>query len=292
MKKAIVSTIRNLDNNFQFWINYHLQYFDRIYLFVDAPEEFFNNPYLLFLRQDVDRVHVEIGCQEQRYNGGSALIHRQKININIAIDYCLNEEIIWLLHIDSDELFYENDAEIWRSDQVGLITFTNHEMAHTTLNEQNCFLECKYFKLNGIDQGWDYERYRYRFLAYKKGKSAVKINPNVQAGIHLFHNYQQNHIKVSNSCILHFVDPTYSHWFNRYNLLGNFDNYWFNDPKRPIRLKFSLLSRDLFQKCLNKGDWREAENFYSRLFLPAEEVERLVRIGNLKKIDISIPHQE
>lgn len=272
---AITTTILHPDFTFPVWLNYHLRRVDLVMIFMDDPRErplfeqlVRGKPVVLF-----DGAHVG-----DELSTPSRLMQHQAMNNEAAISFALANNITWLMHIDTDELFYEDGERSWEvTEGVGLFTFQNHEAlplrdAHEPLN---FFEECTLFNAAG----------RRGFMAYGIGKSAVRVTPGVRDwGPHYFTSFQGEDRFVQRPMILHYPHPTFERWVGKYRSYGNFSNYWDDDPNRPNQLGFMLESRDVVLAALASGDWEEAHNFWNALIPDAATIEELVSDGALLRI--------
>lgn len=284
MKLAIVTTIKNINHSFYFWQEYHLKYFDILYIFFDSYSEYQNVFYKKDLIVSSEKVKLLLGNQKSNHRGCSGVMQRQCNNVISALSFAQNDGVDWLLHIDSDELFYPNNNIYWHKTNVSHITFANHEMLHYIENPDNVFKDCHYFKLNSVEQGWNYQLYPYRFLYYGNGKSAVKVSDALAVNSVHYVICNGKHIYINEPCILHYPVPTYQSWLDKYITLGEFSNYWWDDKTAPIELTFHTQSRDIIKNAISNNCWEEAKKFYKKIFIPNAEKERLLSIKNVKYI--------
>jgi hypothetical protein len=272
MAALLTTTVRNLDESFVTWCTHHLRIFDRLMVWIDDPAES-DSP---FIPGD-ERIIVRLGCQERKQSVHGSMMHRQVQNANQAGEWCAKYGIEWLCHLDSDELLYpENEdaiRESWRS-SAGLIAFRNHEVC-CVWEAANPFRECQYFKLNG----------KMRFNFYKIGKSAVRCKPGIFAkGAHRFAGYEGRQVTSTKVSVLHYACPTFRLWLRKYETLGPFPSYWWDNPALPIkRFPFHLGSRDICAECRRSGDWSSAYIYYSTQVRSAEEIEKLQRKGRVRR---------
>eukprot|EP00696_Hemimastix_kukwesjijk_P004235 gnl/Hemi2/15220_TR5137_c0_g6_i1.p1 gnl/Hemi2/15220_TR5137_c0_g6~~gnl/Hemi2/15220_TR5137_c0_g6_i1.p1 ORF type:complete len:299 (-),score=37.63 gnl/Hemi2/15220_TR5137_c0_g6_i1:38-934(-) len=174
----------------------------------------------------------------------------------------------WLLHLDSDELWYHPSltapalfSTVLPIDAV--VTFRNAEMVHTeaTALSRNRFREVTLFRKPGSSG----------FKAYTNGKSAVNLRlqtPAIALGVHGWVNVPFE-IFHSSAVILHYVSSSYAAWKRKYELLGNFGDKWFG--VLPITVSSHLASRDA-DKTLEA---------YRKIFCESEEtLQKLSRSGS------------
>ena len=269
---AIMTTILNPDPTFPIWLDYHLRRFNLIIIFLDDPSE---QP---MLEQLVKGKPVVF------FNGSTAwsdsvpdrLIIRQEANVNAALAYSLSKNITWLLHIDIDELFYENGNRSWETwDGVGSIQFINHEAVSSPREVVNFFEECNIFRFDGESTG---------FMAYVWGKSAVRVTAGVYGnGPHKFEGYQGEKVEVRVPMILHYPTPTFDRWVAKYKLYGNFSDIWFGDSNRPM-MRFMAQSRDLVHAAVASGNWDKAREYYYSWIPDNATMGKYLRQGDFRLI--------
>ena len=269
---AIMTTILNPDPTFPVWLDYHLRRFDMIMIFLDDPSE---QPMLEQLVKEKPIVFFN-GSTAWSDSAPDRLIVRQEANVNAALAYALSKNITWLLHIDIDELFYEDGDRSWETrDHVGSIQFINHEAVASPREVVNFFEECTIFRLDGVSTG---------FMAYVLGKSAVRVTPGAYAqGPHKFEGYQGEKLEVRVPMILHYPTPTFDRWVTKYKLYGNFSDLWFNDPNRPM-MRFMAKSRDLVRAAVDSGNWDEAREYYYSWIPNNATIEKYLNQGGFRRM--------
>jgi hypothetical protein len=268
---AISTTMLSPAVTFPQWRDYHLQVADLILIFMDDPsrrsefERYQNGRLVLF--------NGSLAAPELTLE--SRLMVRQDENNNAAIAYALQNNITWLMHIDSDEIFYEESYHNWTDLDVGVVHFTNHESVPLNYDPTNPFEECTLFKTNGGV---------LPFMAYGNGKSAVRITPGVHSsGPHQFAGYEGEEQWLDRPVILHYCTPSFDKWRSKYIQYGNFSDYWWGSPDYPNELRFMLDSRDHVQKALRTGDWEEAREFFNKQIPEPQTIETLLSAGDLKR---------
>jgi hypothetical protein len=284
---AITTTVLKPGPTFTTWLDYHLRRFDLIIVFMDDPNE----------RQKLERlvsgkpvVLLEGSAEAPEMKPATRLLVRQDTNNAAAIAYALTQNITWLLHIDIDELFFEDGDRSWANrEDVGNFRFDNHEAVPSSRNITDFFEECTLFWING----------KKTFMAYDNGKSAVRLSPEVvPMGPHRFGKFKGDDVTVKQPMILHYSTPTFESWVAKYKFYGDFPDYW-EDDHTTNALTFMLESRDHVQKALATGNWEEARKFYDSLIPDAETRHTLFESGVLRqympfadipKHEISKPH--
>ena len=273
---AIVTTILRPGPSFRTWLDYHLQHgTDLIIVFLDDPAE---RPSIERIVQGRRVVLLDGSKVASDMTPESRLILRQEENNNAGIAYALSRNITWLMHIDIDELFYEDGDQSWRDDEdVGEFSFLNHEAVPLRHESTNYFADCHLFKTNtGI----------LPFMAYANGKSVVRLAPGVEElGPHEFWGYHGERKEVEKPMILHYANPSFESWVAKYKFYGNFSDYWRDDPDDPKDFPFMLESRDHLQAAEATGNWEAARNFYYSMIPDERDIEDLIQNGDLLIID-------
>jgi hypothetical protein len=273
MRVAITTTARNLDDSFADWCAHHLTLVDCIYLWLDDPAEC-HSPHIPC---DV-RIQARPGSQSMHGTVHGNMMYRQIENANHAMAHCLSQAVDWLIHIDSDELIYAANREtLYRSfaPSNGLVTLVNHEVC-PRWNCRNPFRECTFFKLNG----------KTGFNLYTNGKTAVRCRPGVWArDAHSFSSFTGRSHTAADVSVLHYACPSYDRWMTKYAALGDFPDFWWDDPAHRIALKFHLESRDTYRSCLNVGAFDQAEAFWAAQVLAEPELRRMVQEGRVGQFD-------
>jgi hypothetical protein len=269
---AICSTVLNPGSRFAVWLDYHLRCADLMIIFMDDRRE---RPSFTAMTKGKPVLLLD-GAANDGDRTPSGVMNRQNANTQTAIDYALASEISWLLHIDSDEIFYDGGDSSWRNlTNVGHVTFVNHEalpLKHGVAD--NCFADCTLFKVNG----------RMDFGAYGNGKSAVRVTRGVKPwGVHAFIGYDGEHYDAQHPVILHYPNPTFEAWVAKYTNHGKFSDYWFDDACQPIPLPFMLESRDHVHAALDSGDWDAARRYYDAQIPEAATCQQLLEAGALRR---------
>ena len=265
---AITTTARYLDASFRDWCAHHLRLVDRIYVWLDDPEEMVST----HLPRD-ERIHVHPGTQIVHGTVHGNMMTRQNENANEALYLCSREEIEWLIHIDTDELIYPGDRAVLEFALIsnGHVTLLNHEVC-PQWECGNPFRECHDFKLNG----------KHGFNLYDNGKAAVRVNPDVYApDAHSFEGFHGERAVADEVFVLHYACPSYDRWLAKYNALGDFPDYWWDDPQFRITLSFHLKSRDVCRRAREEGDPEYARKFWAKQVFAPQQIERLRHEGKV-----------
>ena len=201
------------------------------------------------------------GSSDRKNRSPPGVMKRQNMNTQTAINFALTKNITWLLHIDNDELFYEQGDRSWVAlEGVGHVTFINHEAVPLSYEGTNYFAGCTVFKVDGIE-----------FMAYQGEKSAVRLSHGVRLiGVHKFTGYLGEHRTLSKPMILHYPHPSFESWvakFTRYGWFAEIEDQDYPEVKGYYSAgkgtrEFMFKSRDLVQAALSTGHWAAARAFY------------------------------
>lgn len=272
MSIAISTTITRPGPTLPIWLDYHLRRIDLIMIFMDDPTE---RP--LFERIVGGRSVILFNGSNDHPNMStpSRLMMHQSSNNEVAIAYALANKIKWLMHIDTDEIFYEEGDRSWQTlENVGQVSFVNHEAVPLNHAVTNFFVECTLFKVTG-EMG---------FMAYGNGKSAVRVTPGVRPwGPHAFIDYEGESVTVKRPMILHYPYPSFEIWAAKYEHYGNFSNFWYDDPDQPNELIFMLESRDIVLSAISTGNWEEAHKYFNGQIPDIETRDRLLASDDLRQ---------
>lgn len=220
---AIVTTLRHPGPSLPSFITYHLAIgFDHLFLFFDDASD----PAIDVARQ-YERVTVipndaklrQRWLESQSYRNATLrmfqwteVMARQLLNVDVAIQIALERGISWLLHIDSDELFYSPEQTV--SEHFASLThrgirratYLNHEAVPESPWITDPFREVTLFKQNRMGSGGAASRKKRAELAdrvpqlppkffhfYSNGKSAARVRPGLTApGVHGFRHVEES----------------------------------------------------------------------------------------------------
>lgn len=260
------------------WIEYHVNLVDQIFLFVDQDNiNLPNHP----------KLRVITGSQKSTHAGPSGVMERQVENINQAIILAKQAKMDWLIQIDDDELIYTTESLNLVLDSIdpgfSKIILFNHEILHTNNNVKNCFLECKTFKTNPnlLVKPPSWARPTY-FLFYSQGKIAVNLDAFKHCdSVHDFDVSYGSIYKYAPITILHYPCASYETWFKKYQKLDTWSNFWYDDPKLPIKLPFHVQSRDI----VNQNNPKVSKEFFDSILATPEEEKQLIRNNICFQVD-------
>ena len=160
---ALVTTVRDPGPSFASFLRYHTSIgIDELFVFFDDPDD----PWAA-LSESNDNVRVtrcdartrELWRRMPSYQASRSFIDRevmarQTLNAELAIRMALEADIDWLIHIDSDELFYCPDIDV--HDHFASLSrrgrrkmrYLNHEAIPETTDVSDCFDEVSLFRVN------------------------------------------------------------------------------------------------------------------------------------------------
>jgi len=271
---AITTTVLHPDPTLPIWLDYHLRRADVILIFMDDPGE---RPIFERLIQGRTVVLFDGSDEAHHMTPESGIIYRQDANNARAIEFARSHNITWLMHIDPDELFYEEGDQSWETDSnLGHIRFTNHEAIFLPYEAVNFFTNCSVFRSDNQSE---------TMLAYYFGKSAVRIAGDVAScGPHMFKGFEGEDRYVRRPMILHYPTPTFDRWVAKYTHYGNFSGNWYDDPNSPLGFPFMLGSRNHILAALASGNWDAARAYFNSHIPDPSTIERRVQTGDLLRI--------
>ena len=226
------------------FVRYHLKIgFKHVYIFFDdindggikiVKKQFSNDEVTIILNDDNLKSKWKTVCPS--YESLTPYIEdevqaRQRLNCEVALNLAYEGKYDWLLHIDSDELFYmKNSSNIQSHFQklndgnIGQMTYLNFEGVPEELydgsevNDEDVFdyfknvtLFRKHHSIVNMNQQalesmkyWEQRRnHGQYFLAYDIGKSAVRVLPNVKCtNVHKFTILKDNITPTSNNDVV------------------------------------------------------------------------------------------
>lgn len=309
-KVAIVTMLRNAEEVLDSFITYHLSIgFSRLYLFFDDP----NDPSIHLARKYPDvtvirndqklqqfwkKTRLYASRPEYREFLDSQLRPRQALNVEIGIQLALRDEVDWLFHIDSDELFYLRGQTVQEHFQdltdrnIRHVVYRNYESITESCEVSNYFREATLFKKNIPGTLSPQLRAKYNrvlksiprfaenfFLYYNIGKSAARVTAGMlpdsphsfifpdqqQQGLtdpNLEHNILRTGATTSivgeDGIILHYPVCGFEHFWKKYNSLGSFPDKWFGKTEIAKFVPFHVQARDI----VLRGDKEAARKFY------------------------------
>lgn len=315
-RPAIVATVRDAADVLDSFVRWHQAAgFQRIYLFFDDPAD--PAAGLFGARLGVTAVRCDAALRERwaglpgyarwRDHVEQEVMARQLLNCELAIAMARADGCDWLLHMDSDELFYSpggSAAEHFAAlDFRGVrnAVYMNFEALPEQEEIGDYFREVTLFKTNFNRLGgirFDARQMallkqarfpdpQFNFHLYNNGKSAARLAPGlVPVTVHAFawqrpdgtldHGHE---ICGDSQLILHYPNCGLGRFLTKYRTLGNFGDRWFGTSEV---FPFHREARDV----VARGDVALARRFYRERVMrhPAEDVELLIANGLLARI--------
>ncbi len=296
MRTALVTTLRNAGATLDYFVAYHLSVgFDHLFLFFDDPNDptvyqYDNHAAVTVIKHDATLRSQWLRTKSAVENYAFAdreVMARQIMNAEVALQIALDQHIDWLLHIDSDELFYSPHQSVadhfagLSAQGVQVARYLNHEAVPETSAIHNFFTEVSLFKRNRntfSPQQLNWFRSHVKatvpyFNFYDNGKAAGIVSRVTRPmGVHEFEVIKQPVCLVDGPVILHFPCCGFNHFWAKYKTLGQFADKWFNRGEAITAVApVHSWSRDVVQA----GDETHIRDFYEAVFIH--------RFGQLKE---------
>lgn len=253
-------------NNFETWLSYQINLgIDQIFLLVeDTPE----------LKSIIDRYNSVFAIYDDDSNKKDnywTLIDRQKNFWNIVKEKSIQIGLKWLIHSDCDELIccQKPISQILSniSSEFDTVHFDNYEAVYDYDDLENPFLQTN--------------RFRYKkHLSYGNGKSAVRVNNNMQwVGPHKFRG---NRLEISpkEAVILHYESPTFECWYEKFLTSSDTEGDKINDmPFEFYRDSINMVKSKNKEECrefYNKMKVNNLENTLILYWIPLMENKNIV----------------
>jgi hypothetical protein len=238
----------------------------------------------------------------------SEVMARQILNCELAIGMAAQAGFDWILHIDSDELFYcqgGSAPEHFRALDfrgAGNAVYMNYEALPEQFEVRDYFREVTLFKVNinrlgglrfdarqmAMLRAAHFTDAHFNFHLYSNGKAAARIDPQlVPVTVHEFGRVnadgtldRRHEICGDAQLILHYPNCGFSKFLTKYRTLGSFGDKWFGTSDV---FAFHREARDV----VAQGDEAKTRQFYrERVMLnPADDVALLTANGILSRIE-------
>lgn len=314
MKTAIVTTLRNANVTLQYFVGYHLSIgFDHLFLFFDDPNDpgfawYKDHPAITAVRHDTALRKKWLQTQAAVENYAFAdkeVMARQLMNADLAMQMALSKGINWLLHIDSDELFYSPGQSVMNHfselsmQGVEVACYLNQEAIPESSSIQNYFTEVSLFKRNRAtftppQLNWfrnHFDGLGPYFNFYDNGKAAGAVTHFTHPmGVHLFEATKEPMLVLEGPVILHFPCCGFDHFLAKYQTLGWFSDRWFNRGETIDRVApVHSWSRDVVQA----GNETYTRAFYEEVFVRRFEYlkEACLHEGIFTRVRLPTMHQ-
>jgi amylosucrase len=295
---AIVTTIADVASSIDFFVRYHLSLgFKRLFIFLDAPCDqtqalLADYPQVTLILRDelLSQRWSDVASGEYRRLlplSSLEVMARQELNMLLALEMARSEGLDWLLHIDSDELFYPHDLTLGahfldlERRRIGNVSYLNYEAQVEREGVAHPFEDISLFKRNFFRSNlWVFNATQRELLQqhswlppqffnfYQNGKSAVRLDKTVQTnGVHFFKSAQDVHFCLNRGpVILHFSCASVADVQQKYARLGNFPDTWNGLPRTGKLISdFHIQARDAARLG---GDLALARLFRERLLPP------------------------
>lgn len=318
---GIVATIADCRDSIDYFIKYHKAIgFSRFYLFIDDNDRTTadiagkHDCIRLFKR---DRILLDLWEQTPAYSAAeeSGLIDkevmtRQELNFCVAYQLARHEGVDWLLHIDADELFFPNGVDTqthFKKLQIAnfrSITYLNFESISHKLDARTIYHSSSYFKKNFFknkhwffsnlqksfieNTHWLHEKY---FNYYQNGKSAVSTyGANITFyDVHAIIGDGRRKIGDSEDpIVLHFPCARFSDFVAKYSRLGQFSNFWRDNPRAGQYIHdIHLRARDFFLKYSDQPETL-IEFYRANFLLTKAQIDELMQQALASEIDFHL----
>ncbi|KAH9987848.1 hypothetical protein F4779DRAFT_632326 [Xylariaceae sp. FL0662B] len=248
MSLAIATTVLSPASNFVAWLDFHLRRCALILIYLDDPGK-----HALFEQLCGNRpVNIFDGATDgPAMSRPNRLLLRQSSNLKHAISHLLDQRlelgVEWLLHIDQDEILFENGERL---------------PDKRTLAWATIFADHVWFNTNGP--------LAEPFIAYGNGKSAARLSSKAEPdGAHRFKLYEGDAVTLPDigSGAASGAGGLGLSWRAKLCLYGEFSDFWLDDKKYPNK------GGDL------TGPWAEARQFFATRIFSGESLESRVRDG-------------
>jgi hypothetical protein len=312
-RAAIVTTLRNAGEVLDSFIAWHLSIgFGRIYLFFDDPADpdlprAAAHPSVTAIPHDSrlrERWFALPQYAEQSAFVDREVMARQVLNTELAMALAREDGFEWLLHIDSDELFYspsQSAAAHFASledQRLETIVYMNYEAVPERDEISDFFREVDLFKVpphlnakpvtpalvRAVQSTPQLHPHFFNF--YASGKSAVRLSAAGMrpSGVHHFvrPDTRWEAGQSRHHFILHFACCGFENFWAKYVTLGGFGDQWWNkyDIAHLVG-RFHLDARDV----VATGDREKARAFYRKRLMiqDRQRIDELLQLGALAR---------
>ncbi len=253
------------------------------------------------LTYNIKKPKLDLELIKERFDEHNGI--RQVLNANMALELCVEQDIDWLINIDTDELVCLNSRTITKNNlttylegmanDVGAVLFRNLEVVPTAIDPA-CNFSGQLFK-NYLDgdlselpkqevenpytgdktpAGW--------YWGHTSGKLTVRAQPGAYFRI-LTHNFQTNGKMVHANHLLHYNICSFRHFINKYQNFENFPEFTSLGRKvRPLRT--------LMVNLVNNGDYSEEylrTYFKENILFAPDDIERARQLYKEAFLEIS-----
>jgi len=313
LKLAIVTTLRDAGAMLDSFVTYHLRTgFTHLYLFFDDPADsdlarLRGHPRITAIAHDDDLRRRWAWLPEYAHYGehiDREVMARQVLNTGLAIELALRDGCDWLLHIDSDELFFAPRGTATHFQQaqahaVDTVCYRNFEAVPEKADITDPFREVDLFKVPPELRAGPFDDAgralladtpqipEKRFHFYRNGKAAVRLAaPDMRPdGVHRFlrSGGTTQEAQASDAFVLHYPCCGFEVFWQKYKRLGVFSDSWLGafDIRQAIG-PLHLDARDL----VTNSDRDTALAFYHQRIALEDRMrtEQLIRHGILTRL--------
>jgi hypothetical protein len=310
---AIVTTLKNAGDVLDSFIAYHLAIgFAHIFLFFDDPSDpdlprAAAHPAVTAIAHDArlrERWRALPQYSEQAPFIDREVMARQVLNVELAMELAREAGFDWLLHIDSDELFFSpgesasDHFAVLERQAVETVTYLNYEAMPERDDIDDFFREVDLFKVppelnrrpitaNVVRAVKATPHFNPDFFHfYGSGKAVVRLSaPSVQPnGVHGFvrRNGTWQAAESRGHFILHYACCGFDAFWTKYVTLGRFSDQWWEKYDIAASIgRFHLDARDV----VARGDRDAARAFYrERVAMEnKQQVDALIALGVLAR---------
>jgi len=273
------------------FVAYHLAVgFSRLFLFFDDPDDpdlvrFSGHPRVTAIAHD--SVLRTAWSRMPEYTMYGAFIDRevmarQILNVCVAMELARQTKLDWLLHIDSDELFYcptisvADHFALIDPRKVDAVTYPNFEAIPERIDISDAFREVDLFKYPpAFGPQITPEALAFvraipqlppnQFHFYANGKSAVSLASRELRpwDVHQFAHAtgETVYCQSKGAFILHYACCGFEAFWKKYRCLGQFSDLWWD--RTDIRSSIGSLHLDA-RDIVAKGDRDAAADFFRR----------------------------
>jgi hypothetical protein len=306
-KAAIVTTLRDAGAMLDSFIRWHLETgFVRLYLFFDDP----NDPDLQRLKDHPGITAIaHDAALRQRWTAlpdysamqphlDSEVMARQVLNAGIALELARRDGMDWLLHIDSDELFYSPLDPVSRHfaglEGFDVISYANFEAVPEVDDIADPFRAVDLFKVapslnpgphtpegEALLRATPQLPAGFHFHFYDNGKSALRVGAQGARpeGVHRFVTARgaAGQAPAPAAYVLHYACCGFEAFWGKYRRLGGFPDHWFD--AQDIRATIGPLHLDA-RDIVASGDREAALAFYRQRIAIKDRARAEALIGH------------
>ncbi len=312
---AIVTTLRDAAATLGSFVTYHRAIgFEHFFLFFDDPAD----PMLDWAREQPDITAMPrdddlrrawsrlILWSEAAAHVDREVMARQILNAEHAMNLARAEGFDWLLHIDSDELFYLPDGDAGAHFAplahvaVEVTAYINYEAVPETEDTGDFFRTVTLFKRPLSEYpppeakalitraGQQVDTF---FHFYGNGKSAVRLAAPGMVPVNV-HDFARRGgcsvMRYRGPFILHYPCCGFAAFWRKYVTLGRFPDKWWGtvDIAEAVG-PFHLQARDAVMDAVAAGDMESARRFYRdrMMITDAALIAEMTRHDLLERID-------